>query len=54
MTVYLRSDFAPSKKIKATRISYDVALHNFVVYGEDGTITVVDLSNTHFISTYKN
>lgn len=52
MTVYLSSDFAPKAKIKAKKISYDVALHNLVVYGEDGKITVVDLANTHFIYVY--
>ena len=53
MIVYLKSDFAPKAKIKANKVSYDVALHNLVVYGEDGKITIVDLANTHFIYIYK-
>lgn len=52
MTVYLKSDFAPTKKINATKIVYDVALHNMAVYGKDG-VTIVDLKNTHMIYAYK-
>ena len=54
MTVYLNSDFAPSKRIKAKKVTYDVATHKLAVWGEDGKVTMVDLANTHFISVYKN
>ena len=53
MTVYLKSDFAPSAKIKAKKITYDVALHNMAIYGVDGKITMVDLANTHIIYVYE-
>lgn len=54
MTIYLKSDVASSIKIKAKKITFDNALHNFAIYGEDGTITMVDLANTHIIYVYEN
>ena len=50
--VYLKSDFAAAKEIKAKKVFYDVALQNLVVYHEDGKITMVDLKNTHYIKIY--
>ena len=52
MTVYLKSDFAPEKEIKAKKVFYDVALQNLAVYHEEGGITMVDLKNTHYIKVY--
>ena len=52
MIVYLKSDFAPAKEIKAKKVFYDVALQNLAVYHEEGGITIVDLKNTHYIKVY--
>ena len=52
MIVYLKSDFAPAKEIKAKKVFYNVALQSLAVYSEEGGVTVVDLKNTHYIKIY--